>query len=557
MLRKIVSGLVLITVLVGMLTFTFNIQLLRASGTIYIRADGSVEGTDKIQRDGDIYTFIDNIYDSIVVERDDIVVDGAGYTLQGMPQSTGITLEVRNNVTIKNVEIKEFQFGILLLFSSMCHMLRNTLTLCFEYGIGLVSSSGNRIYGNNITRNDNGIFSSDSSDNNIFQNNVTTNGLLSIWLRDSSNNTISGNNIKDNYYGMHLWRCPDNLISGNHITNNHFGIDLYKSSNNTISGNNITDNDHCINLISTNQNEISYNSILNNYLGIGGNESQSNLIHNNILANNSIGLRLTNSNNTEIRSNIITQSKSIGIRLESSSEVMRSFDNIVTENVINFTKGTGLEIDYAITKTYHNNFIQNTNHAYVKLPAETQNVWDDGYPSGGNYWGDYIVTDVRWGEDQDLEGSDMIGDSPYMINERNKDRYPLTEPWPMSNCWYFEDDYVMAITSSSIKKFSFNKKVGEMSFNIATDTSDSCKVIISKRLLDGAFNFLIDNATSPCSIRWSSDFHMLNFTYSQGTHGVKILGEFVLRYDLNNDRKIDIKDIATIAKHYGEKAEDP
>ena len=62
---------------------------MKAESTIYIRADGSVEGTDKIQRDGDGYTFLGDIsidgsgIDCIVVERDNIIVDGAGYTLEG------------------------------------------------------------------------------------------------------------------------------------------------------------------------------------------------------------------------------------------------------------------------------------------------------------------------------------------------------------------------------------------------------------------------------------------------------------------------------------------
>ena len=69
-----------------------------AEETIYIRADGTVEGTDKIQRDGNIYTFTGNINESIVVERDNIVVDGAGYTLQGPGISgTGIYVSGRHN----------------------------------------------------------------------------------------------------------------------------------------------------------------------------------------------------------------------------------------------------------------------------------------------------------------------------------------------------------------------------------------------------------------------------------------------------------------------------
>ena len=83
--RRIISGLLLTLLLSGMLTLAFKVQPADASETIYIRADGSIDpDTALIQRDGNIYTFADNIYyDEIVVERDNIVVDGAGYTLQG------------------------------------------------------------------------------------------------------------------------------------------------------------------------------------------------------------------------------------------------------------------------------------------------------------------------------------------------------------------------------------------------------------------------------------------------------------------------------------------
>jgi hypothetical protein len=41
--RKAVSGIMLILLLIGMLTLASNIQPVEASGTIYIRADGSVD----------------------------------------------------------------------------------------------------------------------------------------------------------------------------------------------------------------------------------------------------------------------------------------------------------------------------------------------------------------------------------------------------------------------------------------------------------------------------------------------------------------------------------
>ena len=95
------AALILLLLLVLLLVSFPQIGIVKAESTIYIRADGSVEGTDKIQQEGNVYTFTSNIYDSIVVERDNIVVDGAGYTLEGAP----IWLENRRNVTIKNMQI--------------------------------------------------------------------------------------------------------------------------------------------------------------------------------------------------------------------------------------------------------------------------------------------------------------------------------------------------------------------------------------------------------------------------------------------------------------------
>jgi PKD repeat protein len=56
------------------------------------------------------------------------------------------------------------------------------------------------------------------------------------------------------------------------------------------------------------------------------------------------------------------------------------------------------------------------------------NLWDDGYPSGGNYWGDYNGIDIFKGPAQNISGSDGIGDTHYLINVDSSDRYPLMEP---------------------------------------------------------------------------------------------------------------------------------
>ena len=98
--RKSVPPIVLTLLLIGVSTLAFNIQPVKASGTfyygpIYIRADGSVEPSDApiLNVENVSYTLMDNIYGSIIVERDNIIIDGASYTVQGMGSpSQGIYL---------------------------------------------------------------------------------------------------------------------------------------------------------------------------------------------------------------------------------------------------------------------------------------------------------------------------------------------------------------------------------------------------------------------------------------------------------------------------------
>jgi len=94
---------------------TFNIQTAKASGTIYIRADGSIDGPANITTVGYVtYTFNESNYDEIVVERSNIIIDGNGSTLQGNGSGYGFTLFDVNNVTLVNTNITNFSQGILI-----------------------------------------------------------------------------------------------------------------------------------------------------------------------------------------------------------------------------------------------------------------------------------------------------------------------------------------------------------------------------------------------------------------------------------------------------------
>jgi hypothetical protein len=73
---------------------------------------------------------------------------------------------------------------------------------------------------------------------------------------------------------------------------------------------------------------------------------------------------------------------------------------------------------------HHNNFVN-----YSEVRVSGANAWDDGYPSGGNYWGGFNPPDMYHGLYQNVTGSDGVGDIRYVINAYNTDRYPLVFPY--------------------------------------------------------------------------------------------------------------------------------
>jgi len=471
-------------ILVGILTLTFNVPSVKATGTIYIRGDGSIDPhTAPIQQDGDVYTFTGNItsdVDGIVVQRSDIIIDGNGYTLQGsgIEPSYGFDLPDVNSVTIRNTQIKGFSVGVcvysyamsgsannntiagnnienngdgIVLFSSSDNTVANNSIMENDYYCGIFLdgfSNNTRISGNNIANNGYGVYLTSSSNyNRISENNITNNYYGGLYLFSSSNyNSISGNNITANdYYGILLFSSSNNSISGNNITaNNWDGIHLYSSLNNSISGNKITNDYYGIWLgYSSNYNGISGNNITeNNFHGIGlGYSSNYNSVSgNNITANSFYGIWLGYSSNNSISGNNITANDWDGIFLDSSSNnsisgnnitndhdgiyLYSSLNNTISGNNITANNRDGIYLYFSSNnnKIFHNNFVNNNIQAYSSgLP----NIWDDGYPSGGNYWSDYTA---RYPSAVEIDDS-RIWNTPYLIDVSNQDNYPLMGPW--------------------------------------------------------------------------------------------------------------------------------
>ena len=238
MKRKAIVGLVSISLLVAMLAMAFNIQPLKASGTIYIRADGSVDpSTANITSANNVtYTFTYDINDSIVIERGNITIDGAGYKLQGTGSGTGIQIWVsgfQENVTIKNIEIISFTTGISLTNTGNITVSANTIRNCSS-GIAFGESFNNVISGNVITNNTNGIGGSTSMDTVISENTITnnTNGILFSWAQ---NNTIYLNNVTNNEYGIYMegWSVYNNTFYHNNFINNTNQVYIEQTNPNT------------------------------------------------------------------------------------------------------------------------------------------------------------------------------------------------------------------------------------------------------------------------------------------------------------------------------------
>lgn len=239
--RKAVSGVMLTLLFIGMLTLAFDIQPVRATGTIYIRADGTVDPpTAPISSvDNVTYTFTGNIYEPIVVERDNIIVDGNGYTLQGAEADSGFSL-VADNVTIRKTSVQKFRFGIAI--SSGCTIINNVITYNVKWGIYL-GGSNNKIISNRIASTGLnlggydivGIYLGYGSDNNtIADNHIEKNGWTGsgILLYHSSDNTITGNNITNHdYAGIYLDQSSGNIFYHNNFVNNYYQVYSYMSSN--------------------------------------------------------------------------------------------------------------------------------------------------------------------------------------------------------------------------------------------------------------------------------------------------------------------------------------
>jgi parallel beta-helix repeat protein len=296
------------------------------SPPLTINSDGSITPSTTLitSTDNITYALTENItgtggYEAINVQRDNIVLDGAGYTVQHMNRMNGIWLGNRNNVTVRNLRIANCGSGIRLdtntwITIDNCTFTDNNLAVGQGYGTG--------------------------PKNFTFTNNKVIAPIV-VWPASR----------KD---GVNFGSVYDGIISGNRIQHCGYGLVLYGYENVTVKDNLIDD---C----------------------------------------------------------------QWGIWPLSSDSNISIFDNTFSNNGCGINVGGGT---HPTLKIYHNRFFYNNEHARGEGATL---FWDNGYPSGGNYWGGYVSPDLFSGEYQNITGGDGIGDNPFIIPLpfNVKDRYPF------------------------------------------------------------------------------------------------------------------------------------
>jgi parallel beta-helix repeat protein len=216
---------------------------------IYIRNDGNVEPTTApIERTGNLYQLTGNVVlYTIEIQRDNIILDGAGYTIQGNASrikgyddgNNGIIVTGRNNLVITRFNFEEGDTGIRISGSSNISVIDNSFSMGICTGIEVKDSTQILIETNVFTDLQTDISVPSvrlNGSKNTFRNNTLTGNAYGVEITGSSN-VITDNKIEIASQSVRLGAADSNIIARNKITGD---LSLVGCSNNIILGNNLT-----------------------------------------------------------------------------------------------------------------------------------------------------------------------------------------------------------------------------------------------------------------------------------------------------------------------------
>jgi parallel beta-helix repeat protein len=456
---------------------------------IKILADGTVEDSDPVTpliQAGDIYTFSGDIYGRIDVEKNDITIDGAGYSLiQSGGKDfalmiggiAGLELPRISGVTVKNMRIVGFHYAISL--HGRSDVVSNvTVTGGTDYnGVGIwVDGSSHTVQGCKIVGNKGMGILVDANYTAISDTIIADNGNFGIYFYDTAgklrNNTFNNNTAGPFHMDENQMRHagqpfritsndidPSNTVDGKPVyywVNEHDKslpseagyVVLDNCTNIIINGLSIYRNPttypayqtFAINLIRSSNIIVRENRLENT--GIWCSYSSQNII---LTYNTLIGGSInTHASNTSILMNTIAFPNGTAISLggqQAKATVAKNIlsgcgvgislqscdlSRIIQNNISNCN--IGIDIFSSNNNTFtKNNFLNNTQqvseqHSALIWPL-TQYYQSLNNNWNGNYWSTYNGIDAN---------GDGIGDTPYVIFENITDYQPLISPFDIT-----------------------------------------------------------------------------------------------------------------------------
>jgi parallel beta-helix repeat protein len=218
--------------------------------------------------------------------------------------------------------------------------------------------------------------------------------------------------------GVELQNVEHCSVYGNNIVHDGVGVAVYGPYNSVVR-NNISDNNGEGVVLSSFNSTVSDNTIASNAGGGIGCVASSlcNISRNSVLDNVFEGITLVEySDNDTVVGNTVARNR-VGVLVSSSS-----VNNSVLGNSISMNTEFGVEVSNSSDNLFcHNNFINNS--VQVKIDG-SENVWDLGYPSGGNYWSDYAG---KYPNATEVDSSGFWN-TPYAIDANNIDYQPRVKP---------------------------------------------------------------------------------------------------------------------------------
>ena len=363
------------------------------------------------------------------------IINISGENSRAIFLSNGYNIVENNSIIATGISSYGAYFSPTSQFNTVQHNLVNVngnRSYAISSADGFNNISFNTISVNGYWSYGIGIASSGTGSSYVFSNDLSVSGSNSIGVYSNSYNasirsntiTVSGNstygigsyalgNIMDNtvtvsgtrVYGLYSSQ-NDRQISGNIVTvngNSSFGLYLEGSNYLTVKENSVTMNGNHVNatwLAGT------YTTLVGNSINAGKNNgtalymqrfSDNNNFFNNSFLNSSVGFQ-----------NIISKGNTF------------TGNSLVNDTLVFRITGQSSNL------YYHNNFI---NYSSYSIAPNSVSIWDNGYPSGGNYWSGYGGIDFYSGPGQNITGPDGIGDTQFNLTGSNVDYYPLMKPW--------------------------------------------------------------------------------------------------------------------------------